>query len=143
MEDRAAVIQLGWHAYRSTVMTTLLGAGMGFIYGTSASAYGLPVIIHNSAAWFLVEMGPVGLVILVWILCRTVLNLKGSWDLPDWRGDLGRGLVAALGSWVAYSMFNEAFYVRHLWLILVCADRLCVLAIASPAGASMERHANV
>ncbi len=126
LDDRAAILAAGWGAYTETRLSTALGIGLGTFYATSGAVLGIPAIIHNTGAWFLVEMGPLGLLVLIWILARTAWSLWRVRAGTSQDADLARGLLAALAFWVVVSMFNEAFYLRTLWLVLVCADRLFV-----------------
>ena len=136
LNDRVAILRTAWSEYVSTPAGMLFGTGIGRFMVVSAPIFGVPLIIHNTPMWFLVEMGPVGLAALLWLLGRTALNLWSTRRLPDWQGDLSRGLAAASAAWLAFAVFNEAFYVRHLWLLLLCADRLYVLAKAPQPTAS-------
>ena len=129
LEDRATIVRAAWDAYTASNVTRLLGIGVGTFYATSAAPFGLPVIIHNTALWFLVEMGPVGLVVLMWLLGRTLANLRRARRHAGWERELADGLIAALGGWIVFSMFNEAFYLRHFWLMLLFADRLFDLSV--------------
>ncbi|HZR22198.1 MAG TPA: hypothetical protein VFA59_01345 [Vicinamibacterales bacterium] len=128
LDDRAAIVGIAWRYYMRSAMTRLLGIGLGTFYATSAPSLGLPAIIHSTGVWFLVELGPFGLAMLLWLLGRTLLNL--------WRARAGDAadrpmvcaLAAALACWAVFSLFNEALYVRHLWLLLAAADRYAGLA---------------
>ena len=130
LEDRAAIIRAAWRDYTSSWMTTLFGIGLGTFFATSAPTFGVPLIVHNTLVWCLVEMGPLGLGMLLWVLGRCALNLWSTRTLPGWRGELSHGMAAALFSWGCFSMFNEALYLRHFWLLLLCADRLYTLSRA-------------
>jgi hypothetical protein len=128
LEDRAAIIRAALHDYSSTWLTTVTGIGLGTFLATSAQTFGVPLIVHNTVIWFLTEMGPLGLAALGWFLGRTAFNLWETRKLGSWPGELSHGLTAAMAAWFVLSMFNEAFYFRHFWLVVILADRLYVLS---------------
>lgn len=126
LQDRAAILGVAAREYVASVRRLLLGIGLGTFFATSADDFGVPLIIHNTFAWFLFEMGPLGLLAVVWIWAVTVRNL--------WRASRSRrsapiavGLIAAFVSLTVFCTVNEGFYQRHLWLVFVLADRLFVL----------------
>jgi hypothetical protein len=128
LDDRMAILSAAWGQYRAGPATIFFGLGLGVFYATSGPTFGVPLIIHNTLAWLLVEFGPLGLVAVAWLLGRTGLNLWRMRTLPDWRGNLNFGLAAAITAWLVFSMFNEALYMRQFWVLLVIADRLYVLS---------------
>jgi putative inorganic carbon (HCO3(-)) transporter len=76
------------------------------------------VIIHNTTIWFLVELGPIGLVSLVGFLLA--FWWKGWQARRNSSGGLRAiviGLLAAHVGMYGVSMGIEAFYQRHWWFI--------------------------
>ena len=124
LNDRAAILRAGWDQYTRDWPSMLFGIGLGTFYETSVKEFGLPLIIHNTFAWYLFEFGPVALAILVWIWARTARNIWIATKQPEDSASLALGLMAALGAFAVFCMFNEGFYQRQFWLVMVLADRL-------------------
>jgi hypothetical protein len=124
LQDRVAIIQVGLREYRRTLRRTILGIGLGTFYATSAGEFGVPLIIHNTFAWFLIEMGPLGLIVVVWIWVVTARNLVTACRANDWRLPLAIGASAAFTGLTIFCVINEGFYQRHLWLMIALADRM-------------------
>src|SRR5207253_2644315 len=102
----------------------LFGIGLDTFLATSADRFGVSLVIHNTFAWFLFEMGPLGLIAVcsVWII--TARNLWHAYAAPDWRRSLAPGLIAALVGMTIFCLLNEGFYQRHLWLLFALGDSL-------------------
>jgi hypothetical protein len=124
LQDRVAILQVGFRDYSSTVRRQMLGIGLGTFYATSAHEFGVPLIIHNTFAWFLIEMGPLGLLAVLWIWVQTSFNLFNACRARDWRLPLAIGVCAAFCGMSVFCVLNEGFYQRHLWLVIALADRL-------------------
>ena len=124
LNDRAAILRAGWQQYTRDWSSMLLGIGLGTFYETSDREFGLPLIIHNTFAWYLFEFGPIAFAILLWIWVRTARNIWIATKQPEDSASLALGLMAALGAFAVFCMFNEGFYQRQLWLVMVLADRL-------------------
>ncbi len=129
LDDRVAIIRAALHDYVASPATIVFGIGVGTFLTTSARTFGVPLIVHNTIVWFLVEMGPLGLAVFCWLFARTGLNLWRTRLLPGWEGELSHGVTAALVAWLAFSLFNEALYLRPVWLLILAADRLYVLSL--------------
>jgi hypothetical protein len=132
LDDRAAIGGVAWRVYSQTTASRIFGIGLGTFYATSGPALGMRAIIHNTAEWFLVELGPFGLCVLVWLLARTAMGLWRAWRSDARDVHLLAAIAAGLAAWAAFSIFNEAFYLRHFWVLLILADRLAELQ--SPIG---------
>jgi hypothetical protein len=143
LQDRAAIIAVAWREYTATASTMLLGIGLGSFLATSADDFGVPLIIHNTPMWFLVEMGPAGLLTLVWMAGVIARNLWVTIHAGGEGASTATGLFLALAFWSAYALFNEGFYLRHFWLVLLAADQLYVhhRAAADAAAAAHLSHA--
>jgi hypothetical protein len=124
LQDRVAILQVGLREYVKTLRRTILGIGLGTFYATSAGEFGVPLIIHNTFAWFLIEMGPLGLIVVVWIWVVTARNLLTACRAHDWRLPLAIGASAAFAGLTIFCVINEGFYQRHLWLVIALADRM-------------------
>jgi hypothetical protein len=75
------------------------------------------VIVHNTALWFLTEMGVVGLVVLVGFLALHVR--RATWLVtrgPAETWVLGAALLGALFVGLGLSLGIEAFYQRYWWM---------------------------
>lgn len=124
LDDRLAILGVAWREYTRSARRMLLGIGLGTFYATSAQAFGIPLIIHNTFAWFLVEMGPLGLAAVLWIWTATSRSLWRIYLATDWRHELAPGLISGFVALTVFCLLNEGFYQRHLWLLFVLADRL-------------------
>ena len=133
LNDRVAIASAGLTAFRRDVASLLLGIGLGTFYATSAATFGVPLIIHNTFIWFLVELGPIGLMVLLWFWGRTVVNLWVAAFARNGGEYLAYGAMAALAGLTMFCVLNEGFYQRQLWLVVVLADRLHWIATTKPA----------
>lgn len=129
LTDRLAIGRSALTAYRSDTRSMLLGIGLGTFYATSAATFGVPLIVHNTFAWFLVEFGPLGLLVICWIWWRTISNLWHATRAEDDRRYLAFGALAAFAGLTVFCVFNEGFYQRQLWLLIALADRLRLLPV--------------
>jgi len=135
VEDRLAILAVGARGYTENWRTMLLGTGVDTFYATSAAAFGIPLVIHNTFAWFLFEMGPVGLAAVSWIWVTTARNLWRAHCALDWRRTPAPGLIAAFVGMTVFCLLNEGFYQRHLWLLFALADRLGRSVSSQPVAA--------
>jgi hypothetical protein len=124
LNDRAAILRAGWQQYTRDWPSMVLGIGLGTFYETSVQEFGLPLIIHNTFAWYLFEFGPIAFAILLWIWVRTAHNIWIATKQREDSASLALGLMAALGAFAVFCLFNEGFYQRQFWLVMVLADRL-------------------
>jgi hypothetical protein len=128
VDDRIAILTYAARDYLQTPYTMIFGSGLDSFRSRSVPRFGLSVIIHNTFAWFLFEMGPLGLAALLWLWGRAAWNLFAAWRANDWRRDLAAGSLSALCAMAMFCLLNEGFYQRHLWLLFVLADRLFMTA---------------
>jgi hypothetical protein len=127
LNDRIAIVRAGWEQYTRDWQSVLMGIGLGTFYATSEPSFGLPLIIHNTFAWYLFEFGPIGLAIVLWIWLRTARNIWTATMQHEEAAALALGLTAAFGAFAVFCVFNEGFYQRQFWLVMVLADRLASL----------------
>ena len=127
LHDRLAIASEALNAYRRDATSLVFGIGLGTFYATSAPTFGVPLIIHNTFIWFLVELGPIGLVVLLWFWGRTIVNLWTAANARNGGEYLAYGLTAALAGLAIFCLLNEGFYQRQLWLVVALADRLYCL----------------
>lgn len=130
-QDRFAIIGVAWKDYARSRTSMLTGIGLGTFLETSEDDFGVRLIIHNTFAWFLVELGPLGLAALLWLLGVTVSSLWRAWRAGGIHRQLASGALASVAGMLVFFVFNEGFYQRHFWLIFVVADRLRYLAVAA------------
>jgi O-antigen ligase len=83
-----------------------------------------PYIIHNTYVWFLVEMGIVGLVVLLALLSRVGRNWAAALRSTDWNWGLAVGGAAAFAAMLGLAVGIEALYQRPLWLLFALAEVL-------------------
>lgn len=131
-QDRFAIIGVAWQDYARSTTSMLTGIGLGTFLETSEDDFGVRLIIHNTYAWFLLELGPLGFGAFLWLLGVTVWSLLRAWRVGGIYRQLAGGTLAAVAGMLVFFMFNEGFYQRHFWLLFIIADRLRVLA-AQPA----------
>ncbi len=122
LQDRGAILSLAWDNYTASTRGMILGIGLGTFLATSSVQFGIPLIIHNSIAWFLVELGPLGLIAFLWVWGRTGMNLWVAVLKTDGRRGLALGLIGAYAGTTVFWLANEGFYQRVFWLILLLAD---------------------
>jgi hypothetical protein len=124
VDDRLAILKVAASDYTASVGSMMLGTGLDTFRARSAPRFGLPLIIHNTFAWSLFEMGLLGFGAVLWLWMRTAGNLVRAWRAGDWRTDVAAGLLAALAGLTIFCLLNDGMYERHLWLVFVLADRL-------------------
>ncbi|HEV3140119.1 MAG TPA: O-antigen ligase family protein [Vicinamibacterales bacterium] len=136
--DRFAILRVAWESYVSEPRTIVLGTGLGTFYVTSAREFGVPVIIHSTFEWFLVELGPLGFVTLMFVFGRTTRNLYlACRDGGDMRY-VAMGTFAAFAGLAVFCVTSEGFYQRQLWLLILIGDRLCALSSAPSAAPRLQ-----
>lgn len=136
LQDRGAILGLAWSDYVQSSRSMLLGIGLGTFFVTSEAHFGIPLILHNTFAWFLIELGPLGLFALLWVWGQTGRNLWIARAASDGRRELVLGLIGAFAAMTAFWVINEGFYQRHFWLVLLLADRVRTLPSWSSADLS-------
>ena len=129
LNDRVAILKSAWSAYTASTYSEVVGIGLGAFYASSAAEFGVPLIVHNTFAWFLFELGPLGLLAVLWIWVQTTANLVRAalTATSDWY--LASGVLAAFAGMTVFCLLNEGFYQRQLWLMFVVADRLRMLPV--------------
>jgi putative inorganic carbon (hco3(-)) transporter len=98
-------------ALRDVADSPLNGIGLG-VY---EQRHG--VIVHNTALWFLTEMGVIGLLVLVGFLALQVR--RATWLVtrgPAETWVLGAALLGAVFVGIGLSLGIEAFYQRYWWM---------------------------
>lgn len=127
-QDRFAIIGVAWRDYTQSISTIVFGIGLGTFLETSEADFGVRLIIHNTYAWFLMELGILGAAAFLWFMTVTFLSLYQAWRVGGQTRAIAGGLLAAAASMLVFFMFNEGFYQRHFWLLFVLAERLHTLA---------------
>jgi hypothetical protein len=140
VDDRVAILRIAASDYSSSLRTMFLGTGLDNFQSRSVERFGLPLIIHNSFAWALFELGPIGLAAVVLLWGRTGVSLIRVWGADDWRRDLSSGLLAALAGLGVFCLLNDGLYQRHLWLIFVLAERMRDRVMAGAAAPVAVSH---
>jgi hypothetical protein len=135
LTDRLGIIFKAWEMYTAHGTSLVLGIGLGTFFATSGPIFGVPLIIHNTFAWFLIEFGPLGFLVLAWLWLQTTRNLLAAIRTPDDSRYLAMGVLAAFAGLTIFCVLNEGFYQRQLWLVFALADRLRFLGSRSPVPA--------
>jgi hypothetical protein len=114
--DRWQTTRAGLGLLSADPITMLFGVGLGAFRPLS----GMPCNTHNTYLWMLVEMGIVGLLVLLGALgammrqaLRAVQESAGS--------DLAIGIVGSLAALLVWMAATEGLYQRHLWLLFALA----------------------
>lgn len=68
--------------------------------------------IHNTALWFLIEMGIIGFAVFAWFAYKLTTALRTSHDIYI------KALTLPLLSFAIASLANELFYQRYFWLFV-------------------------
>ena len=132
-QDRLAIAGVALKRYLASPQTMLTGIGLGTFLETSSADFGVPLIIHNTYVWLLVELGPLGFAAFAWFMGVTGWSLWRAWQAGGvWR-QLSGGVIAASAGMLVFFMVNEGFYQRHFWLLFVAAERLRALSSAPSA----------
>ncbi|HZR22199.1 MAG TPA: hypothetical protein VFA59_01350 [Vicinamibacterales bacterium] len=132
LDDRMAIVYIGWRAYTEDRVSRAFGAGLGTFYARSARDFGVPIIIHNTFEWFLVELGPFGLLAISWFWAQTLLNAYVAGRDTAGLGYLAMGALAAFAGLTIFCLTNEGFYQRQLWLVVFLLDRARALSARAP-----------
>ncbi len=66
--------------------------------------------IHNTALWFLMEMGIIGFAAFMWFVYKLTIALRTSQDTYI------KALILPMFSFAIASLANELFYQRYFWL---------------------------
>jgi len=99
-------------AFDVWLQSPLLGTGLGYFYDASQSLMGVPIVIHSTGLWLLVELGLLGML--------PFLAALGSWSLWAWRNRAHRaqaGALLLLLSFAMMSVFHEMLYQRIFWFL--------------------------
>lgn len=118
---------IGAEALREYVESPLLGIGLG-VY---VSDYG--IVVHNTALWFLTDLGVAGLAVFLALVVSVAARLVSA--LRTASDDLRPIILALLcghAVMVGVSLGIEAFYQRHWWLVFAAAGVCTVLARSVP-----------
>ncbi|MES2607160.1 MAG: O-antigen ligase family protein [Pseudomonadota bacterium] len=81
-----------------------LGGAMTLHHGQEQYA------IHNTALWFLIEMGIIGFAAFTWFVYKLTTALRTSQDVYI------KALIFPMLSFAIASLANELFYQRYFWL---------------------------
>jgi hypothetical protein len=115
------------------------------IWGIGLDAYRRlqpPYIIHNTYVWFLVEMGAIGLIVLLALLARVGRNWTAALRSTGWNWGLAVGGVAAFASMLGLAVGIEALYQRPLWLLFALAEVLRRTARARDSASPLQARAD-
>ena len=115
--DRLALDTIALRLWLSDPIVTLTGIGLGVFFQISPyTSFGTNLIIHSTYVWLPVEMGILGILVLV-MLTAVVLQIARA----AYREDDRVLVVAIVGPLILFSLWvsvNEGLYQRTLWLML-------------------------
>jgi len=101
-----------------------------------------PYIIHNTYVWFLVEMGVIGLIVLLALLSRVGRNWAAALRSTGWNWGLAVGGTAAFAAMLGLAVGIEALYQRPLWLLFALAELLRQTALARDSASPPQARAD-
>ncbi|MEO0114497.1 MAG: O-antigen ligase family protein [candidate division WOR-3 bacterium] len=111
--DRLTLIDQGWQLYSQS---PIFGIGLGVFHEVA------PTIIHNSYIWLLVELGPLALLLLLGLFITALKNCLRVSIKSLISRRLNLFLLVGLVSCYGLALGIEAFYQRHLWLLIGLAE---------------------
>lgn len=121
IDERFEIINDGWDMFRNK---PAFGAGLGAYYEKHG------IIVHNSAMWFLVEFGVVGLLVFVGFMSSFIIKGVTAFRIaPPEHQSLIASLIAAHLAMLGISLGIEATYQRHWWLVMSLLGASYTLAI--------------
>ena len=121
IEERVEIISDAWDMFR---FNPAFGAGLGAYFEEHG------IIVHNSAMWFLVEFGVVGLLVFIGFMSSFILKGVAAFrTVPAEHQSLVAGLIGAHLAMLGISLGIEATYQRHWWLVMSLLGASYTLAI--------------
>jgi len=99
------------------------GIGLGTFLTRQVLAGGPDLVIHNSFAWMLVELGPLGL-----LSFGGLFGLSGVVFVRNRRDPAGLIGLLTLTNFAVFALVHDVLYQRHFW-ILFC---LCFAVVVLP-----------
>lgn len=143
IESRLSIAGEAWDEF---VAHPMVGMGLGAF----TDKYG--VIVHNTALWFLAEMGVVGLGALAGLVLSIVIRSVDAARLAPARvSALVAAVLVAHLTMLGVSLGIEALYQRQWWLVMAAAGSAFVLthqqarpgptdAVAATTGEGLHRE---
>lgn len=114
---------LGVEALQEFVHSPVVGIGLG-VY---VAKYG--IVVHNTALWFLSDLGALGLAVFVALVAAVALRLvRDMATAPDDVRPLLLAVFCGHALMVGLSLGIEAFYQRHWWVLFAVAGACHVLS---------------
>jgi O-antigen ligase len=121
IEERVEIINDAWDMFR---YNPAFGAGLGSYFEEHG------IIVHNSAMWFLVEFGVIGLLVFLGFMSSFIIKGVAAFQTaPSEHQSLIAGLIAAHLAMLGISLGIEATYQRHWWLVMSLLGASYTLAI--------------
>ncbi|MBW0110416.1 O-antigen ligase family protein [Pseudonocardia sp. KRD-182] len=109
-------VSIGEDAFREFLENPVFGMGLG----AYIDEYG--IVVHNTALWFLSDLGGIGLAVFVgFALSYGVKLLVAQRTVPVEHHRLLLALLGGHALMCGLSFGIEAFYQRHWWLLLAVA----------------------
>lgn len=121
IEERVEIIDDAWDMFR---YNPAFGAGLGAYFEEHG------IIVHNTAMWFLVEFGVVGLIVFLGFMGTFILKGITAFRIaPPEHQSLIAGLIAAHLAMLGVSLGIEASYQRHWWMVMSLLGASYTLAV--------------
>lgn len=110
IEERVEIIDDAWEMFS---YNPAFGAGLGAYFEEHG------IIVHNSAMWFLVEFGVIGLIVFIGFMSSFIMKGVAAFrTAPTDHQSLIAGLIAAHLAMLGISLGIEATYQRHWWMVM-------------------------
>lgn len=107
---------IGAEALREYVESPIFGVGLGVYVAQNG------IVVHNTALWFLSDLGVLGLAVFLGLVATvTARLLYGLRSAPSDVRPLLLALLCGHAVMCGVSLGIEAFYQRHWWLVFAAA----------------------
>lgn len=128
----ASRVLIGEEAITEFVASPLFGIGLG-VYIEHYK-----IVVHNTALWFLSDLGVVGLAVFVGLVVSVIARLLiARRDVPAGLRALPLALLCAHSVMLGVSVGIEAFYQRHWWVVMAAAG--AVFALSRPVASRLPQ----
>lgn len=117
--DRMVINETALKIYLQSPRSWLFGIGLGsFLDESPRTALRKRLLIHSTYLWALVELGLVGLVIMVGMLCSMFYGIVASLTKNPRVDPAAAASLAALASMLVWFLSTDGLFTRHVWFIL-------------------------
>jgi len=121
VEQRIDTFGLAWDTFMDSSTNFVAGIGVGTFYEMQSNGL-VPLLIHNTYLWILVELGPIGLCLLIAVLYRVLRDayVVARAKLPE--SDIAVGVICAMVSVLIWFAGTEGLWHRHVWFLFALSQ---------------------